>query len=242
LISPTENSSTRPWATEARQAFRQGGSRVSRFFYHDDNPDRGSTNDQRPAVDRGSAAQAQAFAREQQTIANNSRGGEWKNPRKHATMILAAVAWAALAAAQASAGGLVGQASVIDGDTLEIQGTHIRLDGIDAPESGCATASTARHTGAAKGQRWLWPAVTCTPTGNARSRPAIAGTDMGAWLVTQGHALDWPRYSRGRYSIFGEPAGRSGGPAGHPRGLVRQPVGLSPMHEGPLRPGCDVLG
>jgi endonuclease YncB( thermonuclease family) len=30
---------------------------------------------------------------------------------------------------------LSGQASIIDGDTLEIHGTHIRLWGIDAPES-----------------------------------------------------------------------------------------------------------
>ncbi len=31
---------------------------------------------------------------------------------------------------------MTGQASVIDGDTIEILGTHIRLHGIDAPESG----------------------------------------------------------------------------------------------------------
>lgn len=30
---------------------------------------------------------------------------------------------------------LIGQASVVDGDTLEIHGTRIRLWGIDAPES-----------------------------------------------------------------------------------------------------------
>jgi endonuclease YncB( thermonuclease family) len=30
---------------------------------------------------------------------------------------------------------MVGQASIIDGDTLEIQGTRFRLWGIDAPES-----------------------------------------------------------------------------------------------------------
>jgi endonuclease YncB( thermonuclease family) len=35
----------------------------------------------------------------------------------------------------ASAFDLLGQASVIDGDTLEIHGTYIRLWGIDAPES-----------------------------------------------------------------------------------------------------------
>jgi endonuclease YncB( thermonuclease family) len=35
----------------------------------------------------------------------------------------------------ASADELAGQASIIDGDTLEIHGTRIRLWGIDAPES-----------------------------------------------------------------------------------------------------------
>jgi endonuclease YncB( thermonuclease family) len=34
-----------------------------------------------------------------------------------------------------SADGLAGQVSIIDGDTLEIHGTRIRLWGIDAPES-----------------------------------------------------------------------------------------------------------
>ncbi|WP_420480970.1 thermonuclease family protein [Bradyrhizobium japonicum] len=35
----------------------------------------------------------------------------------------------------ASAGELTGRASIIDGDTLEIHGSRIRLWGIDAPES-----------------------------------------------------------------------------------------------------------
>ncbi len=33
---------------------------------------------------------------------------------------------------------MTGQASVIDGDTIEVHGTRIRLHGIDAPESGQA--------------------------------------------------------------------------------------------------------
>jgi endonuclease YncB( thermonuclease family) len=37
--------------------------------------------------------------------------------------------------AVARADNLMGQASVIDGDTLDIHGTRIRLWGLDAPES-----------------------------------------------------------------------------------------------------------
>src|SRR5690348_14618820 len=35
----------------------------------------------------------------------------------------------------AKAGDLIGRASVVDGDTVEIQSQHIRIFGIDAPES-----------------------------------------------------------------------------------------------------------
>jgi endonuclease YncB( thermonuclease family) len=42
------------------------------------------------------------------------------------------IVWSLLGAALP--GDLTGQASVIDGDTLEIHGTRIRLRGIDAPE------------------------------------------------------------------------------------------------------------
>jgi endonuclease YncB( thermonuclease family) len=51
---------------------------------------------------------------------------------------IAIVALAALILVPPSAGAadnLAGQASVIDGDTLEIHGGRIRLWGIDAPES-----------------------------------------------------------------------------------------------------------
>jgi endonuclease YncB( thermonuclease family) len=47
-----------------------------------------------------------------------------------AAMVLIASAGAA------NANDLTGQASVIDGDTLEIHGSRIRLWGIDAPEAG----------------------------------------------------------------------------------------------------------
>jgi endonuclease YncB( thermonuclease family) len=45
------------------------------------------------------------------------------------------IAVALLFALPAFAGDLIEQASTIDGDTIEIHGTRIRLSGIDAPES-----------------------------------------------------------------------------------------------------------
>jgi endonuclease YncB( thermonuclease family) len=47
--------------------------------------------------------------------------------------VLSSLAMLLLAPA-ASAGDLVGQASIIDGDTIKIYGQRIRLFGIDAPE------------------------------------------------------------------------------------------------------------
>ena len=46
-------------------------------------------------------------------------------------------------ASAAAADNLAGQASVIDGDTLEIHGTRIRLWGIDAPDDADALGHAA---------------------------------------------------------------------------------------------------
>src|SRR5207244_13031965 len=50
---------------------------------------------------------------------------------KHQTLVLMLL----LLSGEALADDIVGQASVVDGDTLEIHGTRIRLWGIDAPEA-----------------------------------------------------------------------------------------------------------
>ena len=52
---------------------------------------------------------------------------------------------ALLFALPAFAGDLVGQASIVDGDTIEIHGTRIRLSGIDAPESDQLRTSLMNH-------------------------------------------------------------------------------------------------
>jgi endonuclease YncB( thermonuclease family) len=101
---------------------------------------------------------------------------------------------------------LDGRASVIDGDTIEIHGMRIRLHGIDAPESGqfCTRAGSRYRCGQAAalaladfiGQQ----TVNCMQSGTDRYERAIAtctvsGQDVGAWLVRNGHALAYRRFS-----------------------------------------------
>jgi endonuclease YncB( thermonuclease family) len=107
---------------------------------------------------------------------------------------------------------LTGQATVIDGDTLEIHGTRIRLWGIDAPESEqlCRGADSLQYRCGAKAANDLavfiaGRPVTCMPVtidryGRTVASCAVSGVDLADWLVRQGLALDWPRYSKGRYA------------------------------------------
>jgi len=101
---------------------------------------------------------------------------------------------------------LVGQASVIDGDTIDIHSTRIRFNGIDAPES--------RQTCEADGKKYLCGqkaaialsdfigahTVSCKKTGTDRYRRVIAkcfadGTDLSEWMVSQGWAIAYRKYS-----------------------------------------------
>jgi endonuclease YncB( thermonuclease family) len=120
------------------------------------------------------------------------------------------------------AGDLVGQASVIDGDTLEIHGTRIRLWGIDAPESSqlCRDADSNPYRCGADAANDLDAfiarrPVSCTSVsedqyGRTVATCSVGGADLGEWLVRSGLALDWPQYSKGRYHAAQRDADRSG--------------------------------
>ena len=101
---------------------------------------------------------------------------------------------------------IVGQASVIDGDTIEIHGTRIRFHGIDAPESGqvCMVHERRLRCGKLAGQvlakKIGSDTVTCIPTDQDRYGRVVAicsvtGEDLNAWMVREGWALAYRQYS-----------------------------------------------
>ena len=116
----------------------------------------------------------------------------------------------------------VGQASVVDGDTLEIHGIRIRLWSIDAPESSqhCRGEDSLQYRCGAQAANDLDAfiarrPVNCSPRsldpyGRTVATCSVGGTDLGEWLVRKGLALDWPQYSKGRYGEAQRDAERAG--------------------------------
>jgi endonuclease YncB( thermonuclease family) len=106
---------------------------------------------------------------------------------------------------------LKGQCWVVDGDTIVIEGTHIRLAGIDAPELD--------HPWGQK-SKWALVQLCKGQLVTARLRPDLSydrvvaecflpdGRDLAAELVRAGMALDWPKFSGGKYRHLETPDAR----------------------------------
>jgi endonuclease YncB( thermonuclease family) len=125
-------------------------------------------------------------------------------------------------AAPAIAQTIIGQASVVDGDTLEIHGQRIRLSGIDAPESDqlCRGDDSLQYRCGAKAANALdehiaGRPVSCEGIDRDQYRRTVAmcsidGEDVAGWLVSNGFAFDWLRYSKGRYTAAQKEAEQAG--------------------------------
>ncbi len=97
---------------------------------------------------------------------------------------------------------------IVDGDTIAIGATKIRLGGIDAPESDqvCLDAKANRWTCGIEARDRLAEhigtrTIDCTPSGSdtyGRTLAAcnVGGENLNAWMVRQGLALAFIRYSK----------------------------------------------
>ena len=104
---------------------------------------------------------------------------------------------------------IIGPCFVIDGDTVDINGTRIRLYGIDAPEMEHPYGNSAKWAlvKLCKGQ--LITAV--FEEGSTYDREVATcylpdGRDLSAEMVQAGMAIDWRKFSGGKYRHL-EPAG-----------------------------------
>lgn len=170
--------------------------------------------------------------------AHSSRGrGSSAKHSSHAWALVLAIAFAGIASASYSAyawvgsgqqranaivaswttdkqEALVGIASVVDGDTIEIHGQRIRFNGIDAPESRqlCKDAGGAHYPCGRRSAEALADflaasrPVECTFVTWDRYHRFVGdcrrqdGAGVASWMVEHGQALDWPCYSNGAYS------------------------------------------
>ena len=100
-----------------------------------------------------------------------------------------------------------GPARVIDGDTVVVAGTTVRLKGVDAAELGTARGENARRVMVTL---VTWK-LTCRLTGEKTYRREVGycttadGTDINRAMIAQGAALACPRYDD-RYVPFEQAA------------------------------------
>lgn len=106
---------------------------------------------------------------------------------------------------------LRGRCWVIDGDTIDIDGTRLRLAGIDAPELDHPFGNQAK---------WAMVKLCKGQVITARILPELSydrvvaqcflpdGRDLAAELVRAGLALDWSKFSGGKYRHLEAPDAR----------------------------------
>ena len=103
---------------------------------------------------------------------------------------------------------LRGRCWVVDGDTIVIGNDRIRLAGIDAPELDHPWGQKAKWAMVDLCRNQI---VRAEVVGELSYNRHVAicylpdGRDLAAELVKLGLAIDWPKYSGGRYRQFEQP-------------------------------------
>jgi len=117
-------------------------------------------------------------------------------------MRLLFVLFALVCAPAAYASSIVGRAEIIDGDSLRIAGTEIRLHGVDAFERGqrCGELACGREATAMLRRLAASGDVSCTRKdvdryGRTVAKCRVGETDVAAALVRAGWAMAFRRYS-----------------------------------------------
>ncbi len=104
-----------------------------------------------------------------------------------------------------------GHAHVVDGDTVTIQKTQIRLFGIDAPELSHPYGKKAKWelVSLCKGQVIRAEILERDAHGRTVALCTLPdGRDLSAEMVKAGLAIDWPKYSGGKYRSIEVPNAR----------------------------------
>ena len=137
------------------------------------------------------------------------------------SVLAVAFIWTGGTRAFSATADITGQAKVIDGDTIKIGDTKIRIHGIDAPESKqtCQLPNTKTIrcgviAGDAMRDLITGATVTCKPTDIDRYGRTVAicyadGSDVGKKLVHTGWALAYRRYSK-KYVVIEDKARAAG--------------------------------
>jgi len=97
---------------------------------------------------------------------------------------------------------LEGTAYVVDGDTIRIQKTQVRLFGVDAPEINHPYGKKAKWAlvSLCKGQKVRAEITAEDAHGRTVAKCSLEdGRDLSAEMVKLGLAIDWPKFSDGKY-------------------------------------------
>lgn len=120
-----------------------------------------------------------------------------------ATAFLSAAMIASVQAAE-----LKSVARIVDADSVYVAGQKIRLEGVDAPETdqkclnaagadeNCGLTAKRRLEEFANGREWQCQAHGHDVYGRNLGTCMVGGTDIGRWLVRNGWALAFVRYSK----------------------------------------------